>query len=114
MKRVFWALCIVSLCFVSCNSSKYLTDVKDKLAGAWALQALEGQTDLSSLFKGKQPEVNFDLDNAKIFGNNGCNNFSGAFSLGNAGKINLGDIAETKMACMDSGNGDQLFSQALS
>lgn len=82
------------------------------LKAKWALQSLTGQSDVGSLFNnGKLPFLQFDTDAMRVTGNSGCNNLSGAFKLLGGGKIDLGQMAMTKMAC--PGNGEQVFMNAL-
>lgn len=48
------------------------------------------------------PYIGFDLQDNRVYGNSGCNGFMGSFNFeGKEGKIDLGQMASTLMACPD-------------
>lgn len=82
------------------------------LKAKWALQSLTDQPNVGELFNnGKLPFLQFDTDDMRVTGNSGCNSLTGAFKLLGGGKIDLGQMAMTKMAC--PGNGEKVFMNAL-
>lgn len=48
----------------------------------------------------KNASITFDLNQNRVSGNAGCNNFFGSFEI-NADYINFSQMGSTKMACMD-------------
>lgn len=79
------------------------------LEGTWELTYIEGG-EFSKLYKGKIPQITFDLKKNSVNGNNGCNSFFGiAHIAGN--KIGFDGLGSTKMFC--PGDGERLFMDAL-
>lgn len=112
MKRMIFSLVLVAALGVSCNTGqKSVGGLLNVLKADWVLQSLTGQSNLGSLFGEKLPTMKFDTDAMKVAGNNGCNNFNGAFTLLAGGKLDLGQLATTRMSC--PGGGEAAFMDAL-
>ena len=100
-------LAVVS--FQSCKTAKQNLKSSD-LTGKWILKSLDGQS-TETLFPGKKPTLELNLTNSTVFGNAGCNNYSGAFTyIDNV--FSTSKVAVTLMACLD-GTNESLFLKAL-
>ncbi len=80
------------------------------LEGKWMLTYIEGG-DVTKLYKGRIPEMIFDLKAGKITGNNGCNSIFGTVKVEGSKIVFLTPLGSTKMAC--EGNGEELFMAGL-
>lgn len=112
MKKIFLAALSALLVFSACNTTKNLAGVKSLLNAKWNLQSIADYSDIAGLYNGKMPFLSFDTDAMRVTGNTGCNSLTGPFNIEQKGKLNFGALATTKMAC--PGNGEQVFSEALS
>ncbi|MCE7054103.1 META domain-containing protein [Algoriphagus sp. AGSA1] len=88
----------------SCSSTKTINPLKLLTNKSWALSSLAGKSLDMSQFPGGIPTLNF-LEDGKLSGFTGCNNFSGNFSLEEPG-IKLDPGAITKKMCPGSGEED--------
>ncbi|MCG2460156.1 copper resistance protein NlpE N-terminal domain-containing protein [Flavobacteriaceae bacterium F89] len=79
-----------------------------KITGTrWKLTELRGQkVNHSSAF------IVFSTENNRVYGNSGCNNFSGSFELKKGNQIGLSQLASTRMACPDM-DSEQAFLSAM-
>jgi uncharacterized lipoprotein NlpE involved in copper resistance len=64
----------------------------------WVLTELMGQI-VEPSKEGKIAFVTFSSEEARVSGNNGCNLFSGGYELKNGGRIEVGQMINTMMAC---------------
>lgn len=55
----------------------------------------------------------FSINENKINGKNGCNNFGGDIKIGEEGKLSISDLYQTKMFCMDEAALEMHFMEAL-
>lgn len=110
MKRLFIASLILTL--TGCSSSKQLSSLGSLVQNPWQLTELMGNSDFSSLFGQTIPFLNF-AENGSVSGSDGCNNIMGSISpdVLSSGKIDLGKIASTQMACKQ--DGPNLFNKML-
>ncbi|TVR34459.1 MAG: META domain-containing protein [Balneolaceae bacterium] len=46
-----------------------------------------------------QPTLNFNLEELRVYGFGGCNQYTGSFLIGDDNSIEFSSIASTKMAC---------------
>lgn len=84
---------------------------KPVLHGSWELEKVYGAKEpFNLLFPNKKPTATFDLKTYKLSGNNGCNQYNGAFTLRN-GVLAIGDMMATKMFC--EGVKEQLYMTTL-
>lgn len=86
--------------------------MKSLLNAKWNLQSIADYSDVTGLFNGKMPFLQFDTDAMRVSGNSSCNSLHGPFNLEPKGKLVFGALAMTKMAC--PGNGEAAFTSALS
>lgn len=85
--RVLHILPLFALC--ACVSPN-----QQNLDGAWKIENLRGfNAEMDSA-----PTMNFA--GAKVFGNSGCNSYSGGFNMA-AQSLKFTPLAQTKMACID-------------
>lgn len=62
----------------------------------WKLVELRGQEVVNS-----KAFVVFSTEKNQVYGNSGCNRFTGSFELGEGNRLALSQIASTRMACPD-------------
>ena len=100
---------LLFLLFVSCGSTKAINPLNILTGNIWALSSLMGQGIDLNQFADGLPSINF-LDDGKLAGFSGCNNFSGNFMLEGSGLL-LNPGAITKKMCPK--NGEQDFISAM-
>lgn len=88
-------------CKSSKNSSKndYPGENTPNIAGTWILKSLNGQP-ATNLFKGKIPTMNIDVAENRIFGNGGCNGYTGTYTY-SKGILSAPNLASTMMMCVE-------------
>ncbi|MDR7132308.1 heat shock protein HslJ [Algoriphagus sp. 4150] len=106
-KPLFFGL--IFLLLAGCESTKSLNPLSLLTGNSWALSSLMGKGLDMNQFVGGIPSLSF-LDNGRLAGFAGCNNFSGNFSIEGSG-INLDPGAMTKKMC--PGSGEQEFISTL-
>lgn len=67
------------------------------ITGTWILKSLNGQS-ATDIFKGKIPTMTIELAEKRIFGNGGCNNYTGGFTF-EKGIFSAPNLASTMMMC---------------
>lgn len=79
------------------NSSKndYPGENTPNITGTWILKSLNGQP-----IKGKTPTMNIDASEKRIFGNGGCNGYTGTYTYAK-GILSAPNLASTMMMCPD-------------
>ncbi|UZD20986.1 META domain-containing protein [Algoriphagus halophytocola] len=100
---------IFIIVLVSCGSTKAINPLNLLTGNDWALASLNGNSLDLSQFAGGIPSLSF-LEEGRLAGFTGCNNFSGNFSLEGSG-LKLDPGAITKKMC--PGTGEQDFISAL-
>ena len=80
----------------------------------WWLTQLNGQPVETGREPQRDPQVAFDRSSGRVSGSGGCNRLSGAFTRSGSA-LRIGQLASTKMACVDAARGDieAQFLQAL-
>ena len=92
-----------------CHSSSPLNPLSLLTGHSWELAALSGEGIDTAKFPDRKPTLKF-LEDGRLSGFAGCNNFSGGYSL-DENSIKLMPGAMTKMAC--PGSGEDEFIRAL-
>ncbi|MGI9308880.1 MAG: YbaY family lipoprotein [Gammaproteobacteria bacterium] len=83
-----------------------------EIAGAqWSLTELNGAA-VSTDAENPAPNFMVDTEAAQIGGFAGCNNFSGSFEATD-GRVNIGPMAVTMMACADDNGAETTFLQMM-
>lgn len=100
---------LIFLLFASCEGTKSMNPLNLLTRNTCALSSLMGDGLDMNQFEGGMPSLSF-MDNGRLAGFTGCNNFSGHFSLEGLG-LKLDPGAMTKKMC--SGSGEQEFISAL-
>ncbi len=100
MEKTFIILLAVTL--ISCGSSSQTTNI-NLMNGHYTVSELNGQEITT-----QNPTITFDLNENRVYGYSGCNNFNGSFTVEN-NNITFGPIAATKKMCMDNSSEDELF-----
>lgn len=75
---------------------RYLSDYR--INDIWALESVDGKAINKEAFKNNIPRLEINLKEQKVFGNGGCNEFSGAAEV-TGKRIKFGPFRSTKMAC---------------
>jgi len=77
-------------------------DNKQNINDIWILEKI-GETDFSkaSSKRNRRPQLEINLKEMKIFGNDGCNNYSGSITSFDTDELSFGPILSTRMACPD-------------
>jgi len=111
--KSFIAFALFSLLAFSCNSQKITSapgpksEIKsiaqdnNELIGKWTLEYMSpvNGKEVKQLFKIQKPYLNF-VDEAKVAGNNGCNNIAGEYSSkGNEIHFDTDKFRSTRMFC---------------
>jgi heat shock protein HslJ len=100
---ILFSVLTLSACSSLESASKQASSLVnlDSLIGKnWQLSKLVGEDNLSSVFGGGLPSLNFTGD-GKVSGSDGCNNFSGAVPKDDLmqGKLDLSSLGSTRKAC---------------
>lgn len=83
-------------------------DLNLKINNVWEASVVNG----TAIIGGNLPTMEIQLASSKVFGDDGCNRFSGSITLFDDGVIEFGPIASTRMMCPDMDVSDQ-FNSAL-
>ncbi|CAM2756515.1 Heat shock protein HslJ [Flavobacterium succinicans] len=113
MKNFSLVTALIFMTFTSCTTTKNTTNSANSLQGEWVLTFISGpRIAFQGLYPDAKPTINFDLAGKKVFGNNSCNNYTGALQA-EGNKISFKDskMAVTMMACQ--GNGDSVYMNML-
>lgn len=102
-------LSLLILLLGGCSGTSTLNPLSLLMGNKWELSSLMGGTLSPEKFGTGLPSLSF-LEDGKLAGFAGCNNFSGGFSLEGTG-IQLDPGAMTRMAC--PGTGESEFIAAL-
>jgi len=100
---------VLLLILSSCSSLNKVNPLSLLTNNSWALSSLKGKGIALDQAAGAVPSLNF-LEDGKLAGFTGCNNFSGNFSL-EGSAVTLDPGALTKKAC--PGSDEQDFLSAL-
>lgn len=113
MKKFSLLFALIFMTFTSCNTSKNTINSSNSLQGEWVLTFITGpRIAFDGLYPEAKPTINFDLKDKKVFGNNSCNNYTGAlFTNGNKISFKDSKMAVTMMAC--PGNGETVYMNML-
>jgi len=95
----------------SCKTTQQSSFSSKDLERKWILKSINGES-ASSLFSHKIPTLVLNLEEGRLSGNGGCNQYNGAFVL-TKNKFSAPNIASTMMMCPGA-NSEGLFLQALS
>jgi heat shock protein HslJ len=115
MKKMNFIVTFIVLTLTACNPIKNTTNSSDSLQGEWVLNFITGpRIAFEGLYPNQKPTINFDLSTKKVFGNNSCNDYFGILNLeGNTISFKKSNLSVTKMACLGSENGDNLYMDML-
>ena len=75
----------------------------------WKLIELNGAEVAHSEGFRQEPHIIFTVEENIVFGNGGCNNFSGSFEFQQGNRIKISQVISTQMACLDMEIESQLF-----
>jgi heat shock protein HslJ len=68
----------------------------------WKLISINGRAPVSAPDNKREAHFNLKAIGGRISGNSGCNSFSGSYTLPSAGRLALGPLASTRMACLEN------------
>ena len=77
----------------------------------WYLTQI-GHTEIKTTADRNTPTLQFDQSTQRLSGSDGCNRIMGSYTAGRD-TLTLGPVASTRMACLNNGNIDQQFNEAL-
>ncbi|MDE7153353.1 MAG: META domain-containing protein [Muribaculaceae bacterium] len=82
------------------TTETYTVTAKDymKINGKWAIMSVLGE----QIVGDEHPEIYFEAESHKFYGNNGCNTMNGTFTITGENKILLSDVITTMMLCPDA------------
>lgn len=96
MKIKLALIALVTVLFVSCNSSKGIVDgIEGK---TWKLKTLQGQ-DMTNLKLEKDVFFMLNKKDNRVNGFAGCNNMMGTYTLEQGNRIKFSKMGATMMAC---------------
>ncbi|MFC2008960.1 META domain-containing protein [Chloroflexota bacterium] len=80
---------------------------------SWALEAFGQPGNLTPAIAGKEPTIDFDSD--ELSGSAGCNSYFGSYTSDKYGALEVSQLGNTEMACMEPGvmQQEQFFLDAL-
>ena len=103
MKNIV-AIALIMGVFISCSSTPKNTaengQAVSQLEGKWLLTGLEGKA-FTQNPQQREAFITFDMEKMMIAGNSSCNNFGGAITSAQPGKITFSPLRSTLMACPD-------------
>ncbi|MEL4307785.1 copper resistance protein NlpE N-terminal domain-containing protein [Joostella sp. CR20] len=67
----------------------------------WKLVTLMGKPVAEIGKVGTEPFIEFNTEEGRVFGNSGCNSFSGTYSLKEGNRFGTSQMISTRKACMD-------------
>jgi heat shock protein HslJ len=90
-------------------------DVRLRINDIWVLEVIEGESIQQKETNSKQqiPQIEFNVSEMKVIGNDGCNNFFGSIKKLDEKDLVLGPVAGTRMFCTDTDIPDK-FNAAIS
>lgn len=82
------------------STETYTVTAKDymNLNGKWAIMSVFGE----QIVADEHPEIYFEAESHRFYGNNGCNTINGSFTITGQNKILLNDVVTTMMLCPDA------------
>ena len=89
-------------------------DMRLRINDIWVLVSVEGET-VEQNAANKRPktvQIEFNIAEMRVMGNDGCNNFFGSIKNIDSKELTLGSLAGTKMACIGTDIPDK-FNAAL-
>lgn len=97
------------------NANRYIlnkadNDITNKY---WKLLEVMGKPIVLDSQQSREPHMILHIDNNRVSGNGGCNNFNGTYQLEPNNRIRFSPLAATKMACMNSMEVESQFFKAL-
>ena len=99
-------LCVTLVACVTQEKSA-VADIKNTY---WKLIRVADK-DIPSVDNSRQPHILLNDDN-RVTGSDGCNRLMGSYQL-NANQLHFGQLASTRMACLDGGDYAMAFANAL-
>ena len=98
MKIKLALVALVTVLFVSCNSTKTAVDGIE--GRTWKLKTLEGK-DMTGLNLDRDVFFMLTKDENRVSGFSGCNNMLGTYTLEEGNRIRFSKMGSTMMACPD-------------
>lgn len=86
--------------FKGCGGQPRALPSASPIEGSWQIEALNGRP----VLRGTRPSVTFDK--GRVTGNAGCNRFNGSYDFAR-GRLTVGPLASTRMACLDRARSQQ-------
>ncbi|PWT74820.1 MAG: hypothetical protein C5B59_10240 [Bacteroidetes bacterium] len=91
-------------------ADKYvLTKLSDIVERYWKLVELKGKQVTTTDKFDNEPHMIFKAIDSRVFGNAGCNNFTGKYELKRDNQLTFSGVASTRMLCIDMTTEDQFL-----
>ncbi len=99
---LLWCIALFAVTGVAAQSeTPQATEAAGLSGSAWLLTATSGQDHQTLILPGSGITLNFEGED-RVSGSGGCNQYSGDYTLGDAGAITLSNIVSTLTACTDT------------
>lgn len=83
---------------VADDNDKKPTYKADAISGEWNVFSVNGKKVTGE----ERPYINFNMEDHRLYGSNGCNIINGDFSANDDSSIEIGNVISTMMACPDA------------
>ena len=110
IKTIIIVSIMAAFLFSGCNSTKELNDesatqnnddLNNLFEGKWILISINDFEVDSGKFENGSPTIEFKIENNKVFGYSGCNNYQGNYSFEDTENIFISQLVSTRMACLE-------------
>jgi heat shock protein HslJ len=105
MKKTFFTVAVMILLigFSACRSKQSATTATDTLVEKrWQLVELFGEPVSYESNTSKTAYLIFKEEGNQVVGNSACNNFHGAYQLGEGNRLSFSQMISTKMLCINN------------
>ena len=98
MKAHLILIVLLILIVISCSTNETGKADANQLHDIWALESINGESFVMDKQTRNHPTIEIYLEEEKVIGNTGCNNFNGKLKV-DENQINFSQIISTEMAC---------------
>lgn len=114
MKKIMALALLLTTILLSCSTMKKMeTSKASDLNGTWNLVYITGpRITFEGLFPNSKPYLVFDAAQKHVSGNNSCNVINSGYKVV-GDSLKFGNMISTMKSCLNNGNGENVFMQAL-
>lgn len=110
-KYTLTVVSVLTLLFASCSASKEAKNVANLYNTTWELEYISGpRIAFEGLYPNKKPQLTFNQEETKVYGNSGCNGYSAPYTL-NGKALTFGEAGPSTMMFCDGGGEQQFLKQ---